>query len=64
MTERIISKIQEVCDNDENTPENGSAELEKLDEAIIVKALKSNVYDEQDIIKLNKLVLALEKPVP
>ena len=45
-------------------PTTASAELEKIDEALIVKALKSNKFDHEDIIKLNKTVLALEKPVP
>ena len=45
-------------------PASASAELEKLDEALIVKALKSNNYSTLDIGKLNKIVKSLNKDVP
>ena len=64
MTERIIQKIQEVVDHEQSQPQSASAQLEKIDEVLIVKALRSNNYDQQDIIKLNKMILQLDKPVP
>ena len=46
------------------TPLTGSAELEKVDEALIMRALKSNTFSQEDIDKLNKAIKELVKPVP